>query len=431
MSQFSTNEAVSLEKQVETVLNPATKFELIDEVYELQRCAGWIKANDFQKVCLQFPDHLLQDSSEVALRLGKQVGRTVYILADTAYESCCIDYVAAGHINADAIIHFGPVCFSKTSANIPYLNIYEKDELDLGALEQCLVPLNEKIVILLDTSFIHLTDKIVAKFPDHTIKTINSDNLTIENDTVVFIGGRNHHRKLPNLKFSHKPKTLYYFNDKAPSLINYTLDEKVLRRRYFLVEKIKDSNTVGIVIGTLGVSNYLKAIERLKKLLTLHSKKYYLVSVGKPTVAKLANFPEIDIYVVVTCALNEIYDSRDYYKPIVTIYDVEMALNPAPEGLEFTYDYNDVITRPLNDVTSDPNDVSLLTGRIRGTSTIQGAELVSKEAGTVALNTNHGAGFLANRTWKGLERDVGGDEVKMASEGRRGIAQSYNDETSG
>lgn len=99
------------------------------------------------------------------------------------------------------------------------------------------------------------------------------------------------------MKISEKTlsaKNIYYFDqDEGSRLINYEQDEKVLRRRYFLIEKIKDSNTVGIVIGTLGVKNYLQAIERIKKLLKLHNKKYYMVSVGKPTVAKLANFPEV------------------------------------------------------------------------------------------------------------------------------------------
>lgn len=38
------------------------------------------------QVCLQFPDHLLPHSSEVALKLQKILGQTVYILGDTAYE---------------------------------------------------------------------------------------------------------------------------------------------------------------------------------------------------------------------------------------------------------------------------------------------------------------------------------------------------------
>ncbi|RZC34690.1 diphthamide biosynthesis protein 2 [Asbolus verrucosus] len=434
MSQFFTNEAVSLQREIGSVANAATAPQLLDEVYEIGRCLEWVRSNDFKKVCLQFPDHLLADSCEVALRLERGLKRTVYVLADTAYESCCVDYVAAAHVGADAVIHFGPVCFSETSAAVPHLKIYEKDALDLDAFHRCLAETfpngGENVVILLDTSFVHLEGEFAAKFPRGTIKRIDSSDLSLENTTTVFVGGRNQHRKLPNLKFSYKPENLYYYRpEQAPSLINYEQDEKVLRRRYFLIEKIKDSNTIGIVIGTLAVKNYLEAIERIKKLIRLHKKKYYVVSVGKPTVAKLANFPEIDIYVMVTCALNDIYDNRDYYKPIVTMYDVEMALNPSSEGLGFTYDYNDFLSRPISEVVDNNGDVSLLTGKIRGNfDDTVGAELVAKGEGVVALNTAHGAGFLAARSWKGLERGLGENEVKMAEEGRRGIAQHYSEE---
>jgi diphthamide biosynthesis enzyme Dph1/Dph2-like protein len=37
------------------------------------------------QICLQFPDELLHDSVEVALRLGKKLGIIPYILADTSY----------------------------------------------------------------------------------------------------------------------------------------------------------------------------------------------------------------------------------------------------------------------------------------------------------------------------------------------------------
>lgn len=72
--------------------------------------------------------------------------------------SCCIDYIAAAHINADAIIHFGPVCFSKTSGSIPYLNVYEKYKLDINDFKKHLWSIfhnDTSIVILLDTPYIH------------------------------------------------------------------------------------------------------------------------------------------------------------------------------------------------------------------------------------------------------------------------------------
>lgn len=89
-------------------------------------------------------------------------------------------------------------------------------------------------------------------------------------------------------------KELFSYNEeRSIKLLKYEQDEKILRRRCFLIEKIKDSQTFGIIIGTLGVKNYLEAIDRIKKLISLHKKKYYIISVGKPTVAKLANFPEV------------------------------------------------------------------------------------------------------------------------------------------
>ena len=39
-----------------------------------------------------------------------------------------------------------------------------------------------------------------------------------------------------------------------------------------------------------------------------------------------------------------------------------------------------------------------------------------------------GAGYLQNRSWKGLEQNLGQTEVKKATEGERGIAMGYEKE---
>lgn len=67
-----------------------------------------------------------------------------------------------------------------------------------------------------------------------------------------------------------------------------------LRRRRFLVEKLKDAGTVGIVVATLGIKDYMKALASIKNILKLKNKKSYVFSVGKPNPAKLANFPEVN-----------------------------------------------------------------------------------------------------------------------------------------
>lgn len=53
MSQFSTNEAVSLEKRIEFSSEISkTKAEDVSNVYEVEKCAKWILENDYKKVRL-------------------------------------------------------------------------------------------------------------------------------------------------------------------------------------------------------------------------------------------------------------------------------------------------------------------------------------------------------------------------------------------
>ena len=70
-------------------LTPDAKIEA---VYEVQRCQEWIQEKSLTKVALQFPDHLLPDSTQVTSRLQTRVGEGVrlYILGDTTYGQCCV-----------------------------------------------------------------------------------------------------------------------------------------------------------------------------------------------------------------------------------------------------------------------------------------------------------------------------------------------------
>lgn len=92
--------------------------------------------------------------------------------------------------------------------------------------------------------------------------------------------------------FSEAEFFIYSKNSDSKTIVDLN---KTLRRRLFLVEKIKDAKTIGIVVGTLSVQNFLGAIERVKKLAAYRGKRCYVFSIGKPNPAKLANFPEVKV----------------------------------------------------------------------------------------------------------------------------------------
>lgn len=106
---------------------------------------------------------------------------------------------------------------------------------------------------------------------------------------------------------------------------------KLLMRRYAAVQRARDADVIGLVVGTLGISSYLPLVSRIRHLLRAHQKKVYTLSVGKPTPAKLANYQEVECFVLIACPENSLLllgpeTSKEFYRPMVTPWEMEVAL---------------------------------------------------------------------------------------------------------
>jgi diphthamide biosynthesis protein 2 len=62
---------------------------------------------------------MLKDAAAVARALRRELasggaggGVRVFVMADTAYNSCCVDEVGASHIDAQCVVHYGHACMS-------------------------------------------------------------------------------------------------------------------------------------------------------------------------------------------------------------------------------------------------------------------------------------------------------------------------------
>lgn len=75
-------------------------------------------------------------------------------------------------------------------------------------------------------------------------------------------------------------------------LIQRTLTS-VIKKKHYTKEKIKDSTHIGILICSLSIKDLHERINHVKFLCKKSNKKCYIFSVGRPNVAKLANFPEV------------------------------------------------------------------------------------------------------------------------------------------
>jgi len=96
----------------------------VREYYELDRIASLLRHDE--RIALQFPDELLHDAADVCWQLEELLlllndddtsKFLVFVLGDTTYAPCCPDHVAAAHLQADVLVHYGHACLSNTTAS--------------------------------------------------------------------------------------------------------------------------------------------------------------------------------------------------------------------------------------------------------------------------------------------------------------------------
>ncbi|KAI8964645.1 diphthamide biosynthesis protein [Daldinia sp. FL1419] len=332
------------------------------EVYEITRTAAEIQRNDWKRIALQFPDAMLPDAPWVVGALSKELekgqpetqdrNQRLYILADTSYSACCVDEVAAEHANADGVVHYGRACLSPTS-RLPVIHVFTKQTLDYGAVveafEKEFTDKEDKVVLMADVMFQEhvrpicdlLKERkyvnIIATeiFRDPT-GTIPNRKLETSNMPVNFNEYHLFHistpptsllltlsSRLASLRIYSTPSSPYTTTSAIP---DPSVTPGLLRRRYALVVRFATASIIGILVNTLSVKNYMSTISTLKGQIAAAGKKSYTIVVGKLNAAKLANFAEVDGWVVVGCWESGLVEQEGLWKPVITPFELGLAL---------------------------------------------------------------------------------------------------------
>jgi diphthamide biosynthesis protein 2 len=158
--------------------------------------------------------------------------------------------------------------------------------------------------------------------------------------------------------------------------------------------------------------------------------EWYLLNVGKPTPTKLANFPEIEVFIFIGCPEGAFLDSKDYMKPVLTLAELELALD---SNLYFTdigpiHDFKVALSRPViskqQDLDDDGESCDNITNALSKLNSYR--DLI-----TYDITSSNSASFLKSRSWKGVEEEPGeSNEPHASKEGRYGIPSGYSHEGS-
>lgn len=461
MAAFSSNETDVLERSADVSSGvDSASLQQVWNDHKLEEIISWADSNNLKRICLQFPDDLLQYSVGICAELQEKASdREFFILADTTYCPCCVDEVGAEHVSANGLVHFGPACLTKPQSDVlKVIYMFTEDSLDANAfkeaVENAFPDKSSFLGIFYSTAMAHQLEHIrmaVTSYPNACVATLavhdDADVLHFNTPGVkdfssyscIYIGQDD--QCLFNVSVSVNATQWLLYDYQKDSLRGAPLAASAwLRRRMFHVEKCKDAQTIGIVHGTVSTKGHLEMSQRIQTLAKSHNIRTMLISVGKLNPAKLANFMEIDCFVLIGCPQNNMYTSREFYKPLVSAFECELALNPAwREKLPATYstDFKELLVNGKQYTEIDANavhesDISLLTGGVRGgvvradqQKPNESTDLMSKSDNVIAERTAGDA--LRERTWRGLEQNLGQDEVAEIQPGRSGLAIRYEE----
>ncbi|KAL8773192.1 MAG: hypothetical protein Q9209_001868 [Squamulea sp. 1 TL-2023] len=512
----------------------------IQSRYEIERTAAEIKHGGWTRIALQFPDNMLPDApavfeslsqhlaveqkspkntsisldkdspyatEDLANIIPKSMPPKLFILADTSYGACCVDEIAAEHVDADLVVHYGRACLSPT-ARLPVIHVFTYQPLEVDLVVESFKSIysdyDQAIILTADVTYASHLLKISTALKTRGYRSIFTTDIihnplsplpnrtipqAVQQDPVKLGEWRLFHISDPPdsllLILSSRVRSIHVFSTtpsvKTAADVTATV---ALRRRYALLTSVSTVPIFGILINTLSVKNYLHIVEHVKSCISVAGKKSYTFVVGKVNAAKVANFSEIGAWVVIGCWESSLIDSKDFWKPVLTPFELELALVGDDQRIwsgKWISDFEEILRetkqQPVNQPVSKadtqdsysiaddhsigesesepesvPPEFDLRTGRyVSNTRPIQARpnvekgknptchhrQLVRRTKGEIAKigdRASPGAEFLqSNRTWKGLGSDfqIEYDDSRDASNsaavegGRSGTARGY------
>ncbi|KAI8935177.1 hypothetical protein NX059_007770 [Plenodomus lindquistii] len=385
--------------------------EQITLTYEIERTVREIRAGRWKRIALQFPDHMLTDGPRVYEQLSRGLAQSrkqqkkeessneeqvedtteepaerLFILGDTSYGACCVDEVAAEHVDADVVVHYGRSCLSPPS-RLPVIYVFTEQPLDLDAViatfQQTYPDKEAKVILMADIPYSHHIPTL------HTLLQNAGYTNTYATSIVHNPSSPLPNRTTPPLESTTtddedeplRSHALFHISD-PPTALLLTLSSRVasihiypttttpssspstphpaplanttttLRRRYALLTSLTTTPIFGILINTLSVKNYMHILTHVQRLISSAGKKSYTFVVGKVNAAKVANFSEVGGWVVIGCWESSLIESSEFWRPMVTPWELGVVLQGDGERVwtgAWEADFQRVLDAPLSE----------------------------------------------------------------------------------
>lgn len=282
-----------------------------------------------KRVAINGPEGLFKQIQRVAGEISKNFGIEAYVIGDTCYGSCDINYHAAKMLNVDILFHVGHTIAMEEMnyGNVVMINAYDDIKFD-EVIEKCLILDYKKIGLVTDSQHLREIEKVRDALSKKFTVVIGRGKgqlndgqvfgcefypaYDIDVEAYLFLGQSMFHAAGVAIA-TNKPTYMVdpYFNEIKE--VN-TFAEKLKRRSILAVYKALDARKIGIVVGLKEGQFMLNRVIDIKKRLEKH-KEVSLIALTDITEDRLQLF-DVDVFIQIACP--RISTDNPFKKPVLS-----------------------------------------------------------------------------------------------------------------
>ena len=346
--------------------------------FKLDELVDRIKAHDNRLVALQIPEGLKMQALEMMDKIEDETSAKVILAADPCYGACDLVHDKMKLMGVELVAHMGhsqmnidsgmPTQFIEVTydgdpaiepvlpilaqhraiaehrlmnANSEKLSEEEAQERFLDAVGRVAPLKGSKLGLVASIQHLHLIFDFKKKFEDAGYEVevpVGGARLTFpgqvlgcnysgDDDEIghyIFLGSGDFH-PIGLVLHTGKPLAMLDPYTGDASEMSFERIERILRQRFGLIMSIQEANNFAILIGEKPGQMRRSLALKLKRMLEKHGKKGYLLAL-EHVGPELIDFYPVDAFVNTACPRIAIDDAVKYGKPLVTPFELEVAL---------------------------------------------------------------------------------------------------------
>ena len=361
--------------------------------FELDELIEKIRLNDHRLVALQVPEGLKMQALEMMDSIESETSAKIVLAADPCYGACDLVHDKMKLMGVELVAHMGhsqmnidsgmPTQFInvtydgdpelspvipileqhramaiqrlKEQANEKQIDEQEAKERFVDAVGRVLPLTDTKLGLVGSIQHLHLLPEFHKRLEnagyDVTVPIggarlsfpgqVLGCNYSGDDDSIghyLFLGSGDFH---PIGLVLHTGKPLAMLDPYTGDAEEMSLEriERILRQRFGLIMSSQEAMSFGILIGEKPGQMRRTLALRMKKLLEKHGKKGYLLAL-EHIGPELIDFYPVDAFVNTACPRIAIDDAVRYRKPLITPFELEVALGE--KNWEHGYQFDEI-----------------------------------------------------------------------------------------